>query len=185
MSKQIKDMIVAEYRRRFDDVGDALIVDIRGIDANENNDMRVDLLGKDIHITVLKNSLAKTAFEGSNLEILTTTLTGPSALVFGGDSVVDVARNLVDWAKKVKHLELKAAVLDGEVFDGADGVKRLSEFPTKEEAQGTVIQLVLSPAGNLIKATTSPGSNLLGIIKEIRTRLEEGNAISTIGEKIA
>ena len=173
-------MIVTEYRRRFDDITDALIIDIRGIDANENNKLRVDLFDKDIHITVLKNSLAKTAFKGTNLEVLTTTLTGPTALVFGGDSVVDVARNLVDWAKKVKKLDLKAAILDGELFEGADGVKRLSDFPTKEEAQGTVVQLVLSPAGNLVKAATSPGSNLLGIIKEIRTRLEEGNTIEKI-----
>ena len=173
-------MIVAEYKRRFDNVGDALVVDIRGIDANDNNDLRVDLLGKNIYITVLKNSLAKTTFEGSNLEVLTTTLSGPSALVFGGDSVVDVARNLVDWAKKVKQLDLKAAVLDGELFDGSDGVKRLSEFPTKDEAQGKVVQLVLSPAGNLVKAATSPGSNLLGIIKEIKSRLEEGNQIEKI-----
>ena len=180
MSKQIKEMIVSEYKRRFDDVSDALIIDIRGIDANENNDLRVNLLQKDIHITVLKNSLAKSAFAGSDLEALTTTLSGPSALVFGGDSVVDVARNLVDWAKKVKKLELKAAVLDGELFEGKEGVTRLSDFPTKEEAQGTVVQLVLSPAGNLVKAVTSPGSNLLGVIKEIRTRLEEGNTIDKI-----
>lgn len=185
MSKQIKELIIADYKRRFDDISDALIVDIRGIDANENNDLRVDLLGKDIHITVLKNSLAKTAFKGSNLEALTTTLSGPSALVFGSDSVVDVARNLVDWAKKVKQLELKAAVLDGELFEGAAGVKRLSDFPTREEAQGIVIQLVLSPAGNIIKATTTPGNNLLGIIKEIRTRLEEGNTIEKVEATIA
>ena len=116
MSKQIKHLIVTEYKRRFDEVNNALIVDIRGIDAIENNDLRVNLLGKDIHVTVLKNSLAKTAFEGTSLEALSTTLSGPSALVFGGDSVVDVARNLVDWAKKVKNLDLKAAVLDGELF---------------------------------------------------------------------
>jgi large subunit ribosomal protein L10 len=180
MSKQIKEMIVAEYKQRFNDVTEALIVDIRGIEANENNDLRVDLQQKNIHITVLKNSLAKSAFQGTELEALTTTLTGPSALVFGGDSVVDVARNLVDWAKKIKKLDLKTAILDGELFDGADGVKRLSDFPTKDEAQGTVIQLVLSPAGNLVKAATNPGSNLLGIIKEIRTRLEEGNTIEKI-----
>ena len=180
MSKPIKDMIVAEYKRRFEDVENALVIDIRGIEANTNNDLRVDLQHKDIHITVLKNSLAKTAFSGTSLEVLTTTLNGPTALVYGGDSVVDVARNIVDWAKKIKTLDLKAAVLDGELFDGKEGVKRLSEYPTKDEAQGTVIQLVLSPAGNLVKAATSPGSNLASIIKEITTRLEEGKTIEKI-----
>ena len=43
MSKQIKDMIVAEYKRRFNDVSDALVIDIRGIEANENNNLRIDL----------------------------------------------------------------------------------------------------------------------------------------------
>jgi large subunit ribosomal protein L10 len=180
MSKPIKDMLVSEYKRRFGDIGNALLIDIRGIGANENNDLRVDLQGKDIHITVLKNSLAKTAFSGTELESLNTALEGPSALVVGGRSVVDVARTLVDWARKIKQLDLKAALLDGELFDGADGVKRLSEYPTKEEAQATVVQLVLSPAGNVVKASTSPGSNLVGIIEEIRTRLEEGNTIEKI-----
>ena len=82
--------------------------------------------------------------------------------------------------KKIKQLELKAAILDGELFEGADGVKRLSDYPTKDEAQATVIQLVLSPAGNVVKSATSPGSNLLGIIKEIESRLKEGNTIDKI-----
>ena len=180
MSKPIKNMIVDEYKRRFEGVGSALIIDIRGIEANDNNNLRIDLHGKDIHITVLKNSLGKTAFSGTELESLSTTLSGPSALVFGSDSVVNVARELVDWAKKIKTLDLKAAILDGELFEGTAGVKRLSEYPTKDEAQAKVVQLVLTPAGNLVKAATSPGSNLLGIIKEITTRLEEGQTIEKI-----
>ena len=180
MSKPVKDMIVAEYRRRFDGLSDALVIDIRGIEANANNELRVDLLSKNIHITVLKNSLAKTAMSGTDLEVLSTTIDGPSALVFGGESVVEVARNLVDWARKIKQLDLKAAILDGELFEGADGVKRLSALPTKDEAQATVVQLVLSPAGNVVKAMTSPGGNVLGIIKEIRSRLEDGNTIEKI-----
>ena len=51
---------------------------------------------------------------------------------------------------------------------------------TKEEAQATVIQLVLSPAGNLVKAATSPGSNIASVIKEIKTRLEDGKTIDKI-----
>ena len=59
--------------------------------------------------------LRKRHLRDQTLEVLTTTLSGPTALVFGGNSVVDVARNLVDWAKKVKQLDLKAAILDGEL----------------------------------------------------------------------
>ena len=180
MSKPVKEMIVADYRKRFEGIKNALMIDIRGVEANSNNELRIDLSKSDIHITVLKNSFAKTAFSGTDLEVLSSTLEGPSAIVTGGNSAVDIARTLVDWAKKIKQLELKAAILDGELFEGADGVKRLSDYPTKDEAQATVIQLVLSPAGNVVKSATSPGSNLLGIIKEIESRLAEGNTIEKI-----
>ncbi|MBC8523462.1 50S ribosomal protein L10 [PVC group bacterium] len=180
MSKPVKEMIVTQYKRRFDGITSGLLIDIRGIEANTNNELRVDLLKNDIHITVLKNSLAKTAFQDTELEGFTDYLEGPSALAFGGNSVVEVARNLVDWAKKIKKLELKAAVLDGEFFEGADGVKRLSDFPTKEEAQSIVVQLLLSPAGNVIKAATNPGSMVVGVVKEMTSMLKAGKTVEKI-----
>jgi len=178
MSKPVKEMIMKDYTRRFGDLEGALIIDIRGIEANDNNALRLSLQEKDIRVSVIRNALAKKTFTGTKLEALNQALEGPSALAFGSESVVNVARELVTWAKKVENLDLKGAVLDGEYFEGQAGVKRLSEFPTKEEAQAKVVQLVLSPAGNLIKAATSPGGNILGIIKEIEERLEKGESIA-------
>jgi hypothetical protein len=57
----------------------------------------------------------------------------------------------------------------------------LSTFPTRDEAQAKVVQLMLSPAGNLVSAATSAGSNVMGIIKEIQERLEKGEEIAKIG----
>jgi large subunit ribosomal protein L10 len=178
MSKPIKEMIVADYKKRFDNLDGALIVDVRGMNANDNNDLRLGLQKKQIRVTIVKNTLAKKAFVGTSLENLTAALEGPSALAYGAESVVDVARELVEWARKIKQLTLKGAVLDGTYYDGAEGVKRLSSFPTREEAQAKVVQLVLSPASNLLRAATSPGSNILGIIKEIQERLEKGQTIA-------
>jgi large subunit ribosomal protein L10 len=178
MSKPIKELIIADYKKRFDNVDGALVVDIRGMTANDNNNMRASLQEKNIRVTIIKNTLAKKAFEGTGLSPLSSGLEGPSALAYGSGSVVDVARELVAWAKKLKQLTLKGAVLDGQYFDGEQGVKRISAFPTREEAQAKVVQLILSPASNLLRAATSPGSNILGIVKEIQTRLEEGKTIA-------
>ena len=181
MSRPMKKMMMEEYGRRFDGITDALIVDIRGIPANENNELRLELLKKDIRVTVIRNNLARTAFEGTSLEHLAPGLSGPSALCYGGNSVVDVARELVDWAKKIGDLELKGAVLDGQYFDGEAGVKELSKFPTREEAQAKAVQLVLSPGSTLVGAAVGPGKQLLAIVKEIQTRLEDGTSIEKVG----
>ena len=68
MSRPVKEMIVDDYKKRFAEVDDALVIDIRGIEANDNNELRLDLLKKNIRVTVVKNSLAKKAFSGTPLE---------------------------------------------------------------------------------------------------------------------
>ncbi len=178
MSKPVKEMILAAYTRRFQDVDDALLIDIRGINANDNNTMRLGLAEKNIHVTVVKNTLATKAFHGTGLEALTSELQGPSAVAWGAESVVEVARELVDWSRKFSELDLKAAVLDGELFEGAAGVKRLSSFPTRTEAQARVVQLVLSPGGSVMGAALAPGARILGIVKEIQDRLEKDSSLS-------
>ena len=181
MSKPIKDLIVREYQQRFGDLEGAVVIDIRGIDANDNNDLRISLRDKDIRVTVVKNTLARKAISGTALESLAATLEGPSALAYGAETVVNVARELVDWARKIKELDLKGAVLDGEFFDGAEGVKRLSAFPTKDEAQARVVQLLLAPAGNIVGGVKGPGGQILGIVKQIQEKLEAGETIAKAG----
>jgi large subunit ribosomal protein L10 len=184
MSKPIKNLIVADYRKRFADIEGAVVIDVRGIDANTTNDLRLSLREKSIRVTVVKNSLARSAIGGTPLASLAPVLEGPSALAYGASelagaaSVVDVAREIVEWARKIKDMQLKGAVLDGVLYSGPEGVKRLSQFPTRAEAQAKVVQLVLSPGRNITGAAKGPGGRILGIIKEIQDRLEKGQTIA-------
>lgn len=181
MSKPVKEMIVEEYRRRFDGVTGGVLIHIRGMDAIANNEMRNDLRKKAIQVTLLKNTLAKKAFDGTPLEALAPSLVGPSAFVYGAESAVDVAREIMTWAKKVEHMELQAASLDGIYFEGAKGVKVLSAFPTRDEAQATVVTILLTPHKNVVGCAKSPGSKLLGIVKTIQEKLENGESIAKVG----
>jgi large subunit ribosomal protein L10 len=178
MSKPIKDMIIAEYRKRFSDVSGGIVVELRSLEATANNRLRTTFREKGVRVTVLKNSLARKAFEGGPLEPLGKSLVGSSALIYGEGTVVDIAREVVRAAGEIKDLKLKAAILDGEYFDGPAGVDRLSKFPTKDEAIAKVVSIVLAPAGKVVAAAKSPGSKILGIVKEIQERLEKGEAIT-------
>jgi large subunit ribosomal protein L10 len=180
MSKPVKSMITEEYKSRFGELSDALLIDIRGVGANDNNELRQALHADGVRITVIRNALAKSAFADTPLGGLEPALEGPSALCYGGESVVAVARLMVGWAKKISALEVKAAILDGEFFEGAAGVKRLSTFPTKDEAQAKIVQLVLAPAGNVVGGALGPGAKVLGIVKELQERLEKGETIASI-----
>ena len=180
MSKPVKELMIADYQRRFGDVENALLIDIRGIDANENNVFRIDLARKDIRVTVIKNTLAKKAFAGTRLEVLSRALVGPSAVAYGAESVVNVARELVEWARKIENLGLKAAVLDGELFEGKAGVERLSRYPTREEVQGQMVQLLLTPGGEIVSLVAAPGGEVLAIVEAIIEKREKGEEIKAL-----
>ena len=181
MSKTVKEMIIEDYQRRFEGVEGGVILQIRGMEALDNNVLRNELRKKSINITVLKNTLAKKAFADTDLEALFPALNGPAAIAYGAESPVEVAREIVAWAKKVKELELCAASIDGVFFEGEAGVKALAKYPTREEAQGTVVTLLLSPYRNVVGAATSPGSKLMGVVKSLEEMLENGETVAKVG----
>jgi large subunit ribosomal protein L10 len=178
MSKPIKQFIVRQYQSRFDGVEGGVLVEIRGMDAVTNNNLRTEMVCKKIRVSVVKNTLARKAFTGTPLEGLSKYLKGPSALVYGGESVVALAREIVEWARAKESLQFKAAIMDGITFEGAAGVEALSKYPTREEAQAKVITLVLSPARNVVGAVKGPASRVLGIVKEIQRKLEAGETVA-------
>lgn len=178
MSKPIKEMVMRDYKARIGDTSDAMIINIRGVNAINTTAIRKDLAKKKIKVTIVRNALAKKLFQGTGLEPLSKMLAGPSALAFGGQSVVEVAREIVEIAKKFPTIELKGAVLDGTLYEGKKGVEELSKFPTKDEAIANVVTLVVSPGRKLLGQIKGPGSNVAGIIKAIETKLEKGETIA-------
>ncbi|MFT3686122.1 MAG: 50S ribosomal protein L10 [Phycisphaerales bacterium] len=181
MSKAVKNMLMRDYTARLTGADNGMLISIRGMKAVDTTKLRNGLAKKKIKVTVIRNSLAKKTFAGSGLEGLGKLLTGPSAVVYGGQSVVEVARAIVDSLKDFPTLELKGAILDGNLFEGKKGVEELSKFPTKEEAAGQNITLIVSPGRKLAAQFKGPGANLAGIIKAIEAKLEKGEAIAKQG----
>ncbi len=172
MSKPLKDMMIKEIAARFAGVQDALVVNPIPLTANETNQFRGDMKSKNITVKVIRNSLAKRAFAGTSLECVGELLTGPSAMMTGGDSIVDVAREAMDWKKKLRNLEVIGAVVEGKVLD-AEGVKMLSTMPTRVELQGQIVQLAQSPGAKIASAIGAPAANIAGCIKALIEKLEE------------
>ena len=105
-------------------------------------------------------------------------LRGPLALIIGFKDPVAIAKLTVKFAEELPTLEIKGAVLDGQLFKGQAGVKELSKYPTKEEALGQTVALLLGPAKTLAAQIKGPGANIAGLIKAIETKLEKGETIA-------
>ena len=166
MSKPVKEMMMKQYRRKFEGVNDALLVDIRGINANANRGLRSTLATKKIRITVVKNHLARRVFSDGSLAGLSKLIDGPTAVVYGGESVVNIAREVLEQARKIENLKVKGAVMEGTVF-GPKDIKRLSEFPTRLEALAQIVAIVASPGPRIVSIVVGPASQLVSIVESV------------------
>jgi large subunit ribosomal protein L10 len=179
MSKPVKSLILDMYKKQFASTKEAALIDLRGVRSNDTTTLRQGLAKKQIRVTMLKNNLARKTFGDGPLSPLNDLITGPTALVHGGESVVSIARELLDWAKKVEKMQFKGAVLEGIVFGPAQ-IKDLSKYPTKPEAQAQVVGQILGPARKLASQIKGPGAKIAGIIKTIEEKLEKGEAIAKV-----
>src|SRR5437764_7008369 len=163
MSKKVKNLITKELGDRFKGVDSVAVINPRGIAATKNNQIRRRLREKGLRMTVVKNTLAKRAVGDGKLKGFDRLLDGPSAVIYGEQSISSIARALLDEKKADEHIELRGIFFDGEVYVGDKGVEQVSKLPTREEAIGQVVTLVLSPGRNLAAALKGPGGKLRAI----------------------
>lgn len=173
MSKPVKALIEKELSTKFKDVENVAVINPRGIDAIKNNNIRRKLREKGLRMTVVKNSLARRATADSKLKGFEKLLDGPSALIYGEASASAVARLLLDEKKADEKIELRGIFFDGELYEGEEGVKRVSTLPTREEAIGLVVAAFTSPASKLAGALKGPGGKLGAILKTIEEKAKE------------
>ena len=165
MSKPLKDLMTETLRCSYEGVNSVCVVDITKLDAISNGNLRSDLLKSNVEMHVVKNSLAARAFKGTVLEPLGVALEGSCALVTGGDSIVDVAKMLVDAAKANDKLQLKMAIVEGD----ADiiTVEQLSKMKSKADLLGEIAMLATSPGRSIAGCLSSPQSKIAGCLKSI------------------
>jgi ribosomal protein L10 len=167
MSKYVKDLVTQDLRKRLQGVEYALLVNVVGLDAVRTTALRKQLRGQDIHLCVVKNSLARRATEGTALAPAFEGLTGTAAVLWGAADVATLAKAVLKLKddKQFTGFEPRGGVLEGARLTAAD-VTAVSKWPTREEQLGLLVAQILSPGANLASQLTSVGGALASQIKQ-------------------
>lgn len=166
--------MIDEIRDRLAETRELVIIDSSRLDASSDNELRLKLREKGITVMQVKNTLARKAMEelgvaGDDLRPL---LSGPSSLVWGGEDIVALSKEIAQWAKQIDDLEIKGGAAEGQAID-AEGIEQLSKSPGRLELIGQIAGLALSPGATVAGALLGPGGTVAGQLEAIAEKEEE------------
>ena len=165
MSKTIKAMVTDDLRVRYREVRSACVVDLTGLSVQEQQGLRATLRTRSGRLEVMRNSMARRAFQDGPLEPIGSALVGPCALVTGSESVIELAKALVEAAQEFTQLKLKHAIMEG--VPDLLTVEILAKMKSHRELIAEVAQLIGSPARALAGCLASPQSRIAGCLKAL------------------
>lgn len=174
MSKFVKDLMTDDLRNRWSGVGEAVVVDIMGLEANKNVALRKRLRAQRINLLMVKRSLARRAAEGTPLAAAFDGPDGSLAVLWGGDDVVSLAKEVVKISEgdEFKPFTTKGGVLDGASLSPEE-VKQVSKWPSRGELISIVAGQIMSVPSQIASQLVGPATDIAAQVKTLIERLEE------------
>ncbi len=174
MSKVVKTMVIDAIRAELGDSRDLLLLDVSRLDGVTANRMRVALQAQGVSLLTVKNALANRALTDLGVTGLENLLAGATTLVWGGEDVVQLSKEITKWVKDAgDKLQVKGGTVDGQVLD-ARAVDELSRSPSRLELISQIAGLLLSPGARLAACLLGPGGKVAGQIEKLSEGAESG-----------
>lgn len=168
---QAKRENIEEIKEKINNAQAVVLVDYRGLNVEQLTELRRKYRDAGIEYKVYKNTMMRFAFKDSGLEDFNEYLKGPSAIAFGYDDPVQVAKITSEFAKEHKDLEIKAGIVDGKIIDIA-GVEGLAKLPSREVLVAQVLGGFNAPIqgfANVLQGTIRSLAIVLNEIAETKT----------------
>jgi len=168
MSKYVKNLLTDHLREQLRGVNDALVVNMVGLNAVNDNRLRKELRARNIKVIVVKNSLAQRATAGTPLAPAFEGLTGSAAVCWGSEDIVSLAKEITKLARDPRFAPFAACggVMDGERISAAQ-VEQVSKWPSRTEQLSMLVGQILGPGALLASQITSAGGALASQISQL------------------
>ena len=169
-----KKAIVAEVSEVASGAMSLVVADYRGLDVPAMTKLRIKARENGVYLRIIRNTLARRAFKGTELECMESALVGPLVFGFAQNEPGAAARLFKDFAKENETFEVKALSVAGQYY-GAEHLDAVAALPTRKEALSKLAATLMAPATKLVRTIAEPHSMLVRALEDYRKK-KEGNA---------
>lgn len=162
-----KQAVVAEVAEVASSALSAVAAEYRGLSVAQMTELRVKARESGVAIRVVKNTLARRAFEGTEFECMGSALVGPLVLAFSQQDPGSAARVVRDFAKSNDKLVAKVIAIGGELVDAAQ-IERVASLPTREEALSLLMAVMKAPIEKFVRTLNEPTAKMVRTFAAVR-----------------
>lgn len=174
MDRSQKETFVTELRERVDRAPVMYLTDFTGLNVKSMTELRQSLRKSGAEYVVVKNRLAMRVFDDvEDFPDITSSLEGPTGLVFGYDDVVSAAKALSEFAKDHDDRpSFKIGVLDKQILEPAQ-IDRLAKLPPRDQLLAELAGALEAPMAALATALEAKVQETAGLLDALRIEREK------------
>ena len=145
MTRTKKEEIVEKLSQSFANQGAIIVCDYKGMDVQALEGVRKLAKENDVHVQVVKNTLAKIALKNANCEELE--LTQNNIFLWGEDQITTCKVADKSAQENKEHFKIKTGLIESKVAD-IQTIEALAKLPSRDELIGMLLNVWLAPVRN-------------------------------------
>lgn len=167
-----KQAVVAEVAAVAASAHSVIAAEYKGITVEAMTALRAKARDNKVYVRVVKNTLARRAFEGTAFECMNDALVGPLVLAFSQEDPGAAARVISEFAKGNDKLVVKLVSIGGKLLAAGD-IKRLAEMPTKDQAISILMSVLNAPITKLARTLNEVPGKLVRTVAAVRDQKKD------------
>ena len=164
ISKQQKEELVEQYKTWLAESDGLVLTQYHNLSVKDISDLRKNVRESGGEFHIVKNRLAKRAFEESGREWKEGVFTGPTALGISYENPSGLAKALKEFAKEHGTIEIKSGYLE-ERLVSVEEINALADLPSMPEMRAKLLSTISAPASKLVRTLAEPGRQLAAVLK--------------------
>ena len=153
-----KEQLVSSLREGLTESNLVIVTQQKGLSVAEVSDLRRQIREVGAQYKVAKNTLARLAVAGTDMESINVFFSGPTALAYSKDPVA-AAKVTMKFANSNEKLKILGGILNGKVLNGKD-IEILSKLPSLDELRAKIIGIISTPATRVAGVLQAPAGKL-------------------------